>query len=71
MTVADLPSEAVVDLFTLIKQAVEEYEFPGGSFFMRFGEGKYNGSSVRHLHAQLLMGDADDPQHQSVKVKLG
>lgn len=71
MTPSDLSPEAVVDLFSLINEAISDYQLPGGSFFMRFGEGKYNGSSVRHLHAHLLMGDADDPQHQSVKVKLG
>lgn len=63
--------EAGTDLFSLVSWAVKKYEFPGGSFFMRFGDGKYNGSSVRHLHAQLLMGDAEAEGHEAVRVKLG
>jgi galactose-1-phosphate uridylyltransferase len=70
-TPAELPAEALVDLFALINSAITEYKFPGGSFFMRFGETRYNGSSVAHLHAQLLMGDADSPEHEPVRVKLG
>lgn len=68
---SELAPEALADLFALVDWAIAEYKIPGGSFFMRFGDTKYTGSSVEHLHAHLLMGDADDPSHQSVKVKLG
>jgi diadenosine tetraphosphate (Ap4A) HIT family hydrolase len=69
------PSEFVPgtaeDLFTLVNQLVEENQIPGGSFFMRFGDTRYNGSSVEHLHGQLIMGDVDAPGHEKVRVKLG
>ena len=67
----ELPPEALVDLFTLVNAAIAENKIPGGSFFMRFGDHIYNGSSVEHLHAHLLMGDADAPGHEPVRVKLG
>ena len=67
----ELPTQAITDLFDLINDAVDKYEIPGGSFFMRFGDNQYTGSSVEHLHAHLLMGNRDEPGHQSVKVKLG
>jgi len=51
----DLPAEAQLDFFSLINWAVKEYDFPGGAFFMRFGDTRYTGSSVSHLHAHLLM----------------
>lgn len=70
-SLSDIPSEAFADLHQLMTEAVAEYKIPGGSFFMRFGDQKYNGSSVAHLHAQLLMGDADAPGHEKVRVKLG
>lgn len=66
-----LPPEAVVDLFALLSAATQEYQIPGGAFFMRFGDTRYNGSSVEHLHAHLIMGDADAPEHESVRIKLG
>jgi diadenosine tetraphosphate (Ap4A) HIT family hydrolase len=70
-TPSELPPEALVDLHHLLDSAIAEYKIVGGSFFMRFGEHKYNGSSVEHLHAHLLMGDADAPGHEPVRVKLG
>ena len=59
------------DLFALMTWATKHFSIQGGSFFMRFGESKYTGSSVAHLHAHLLMGDVDAPDHTPVRVKLG
>jgi diadenosine tetraphosphate (Ap4A) HIT family hydrolase len=71
ITPEQLIPEAILDLYSLINEAVKTYEIPGGSFFMRFGDTRYNGSSVEHLHPQLLMGDVDAPGHEKVRVKLG
>jgi diadenosine tetraphosphate (Ap4A) HIT family hydrolase len=70
-TPAEISPEATLDLFSILNWAIAEYKIPGGSFFMRFGETRYNGSSVQHLHPQLLMGDVDAPGHEKVRVKLG
>lgn len=68
---SEMAPEALADLFALINGAISEYNIPGGSFFMRFGDTRYTGSSVEHLHAHLIMGDHDDPKHEPVRVKLG
>lgn len=68
---SEITPESRADLFDLMSWAIDEYEIKGGSFFMRFGDTHYNGSSVEHLHAHLIVGDVDAPGHQSVKVKLG
>ncbi len=68
---SEIAPEAFADLFALVNAVVEEYKFPGGALFMRFGDTHYNGSSVEHLHAQLLQGDVDAPGHEPVRVKLG
>jgi len=68
---SDVAPEALADLFVLANWAIEEYKIPGGSIFMRFGDTRYTGSSVEHLHAHLLMGDNDAPDHEPVRVKLG
>ena len=52
--IEELQAEDITELLEHFKWANKEYEFPGGAFFMRFGNMKYNGSSVAHLHAQLL-----------------
>ncbi|MDP2629463.1 MAG: HIT domain-containing protein [Candidatus Harrisonbacteria bacterium] len=69
--IKELSIEEFSELHELIKKACEKFSMPGASFFLRFGETKYTGGSVNHLHAQLLQGDADNPNHKSVKVKLG
>jgi len=68
---SELPPEALADLFALMAEAVQEYQIPGGSFVMRFGDHRYTGGSVEHLHTHLLQGDADAPGHEPVRVKLG
>ena len=69
--IEEISPKAMTDLLTVIKWAVKKYKFPGGAFFIRFGDTKYTGSSVSHLHAHLLMGNQDDPKHEAVRVKLG
>ncbi len=63
--------EAGTDLFSLIAWVTEQYAIPGGSFFMRFGDTRYNGSSVEHLHAQLISGKQQDEEAEALRVKLG
>ena len=67
---SELSTEARAELFNLIDWAIEEYEIQGGSFFMRFGEGGYTGSSVEHLHAHLISGEEKSNDTEGLKVKL-
>ena len=67
----EITAESRAELFELIDWAIQEYDMQGGAFFMRFGEGGYNGSSVEHLHAQLLVGVKKSEDTESLKVKLG
>lgn len=59
------------ELFEMIDWARGKYGILGGTLVMRFGENKYNGASVDHLHAHLVVGDADKPDHKGVRVKVG
>lgn len=67
---SELTTEARVELFDLVDFAVKEYNIPGGGFFMRFGEGGYNGSSVEHLHGHLISGVQKAEDTEGLKVKL-
>jgi ATP adenylyltransferase len=69
--ISEVPADALADLFALASSAAKENGFPGGAFFIRFGDHHYTGGSVEHLHAHLLQGDADAPGHEPVRVKLG
>lgn len=59
------------ELRALVSKTVKKFKMPGGSFFMRFGDTKYTGASVAHLHAQLLMGRAQSAKTEKIKVTLG
>lgn len=63
--------EALADLFENINWAINTYTITGGSMFMRFGDTSYNGSSVEHLHAQLVVGVPESESNEKIRVKLG
>jgi len=70
-SIAQMKTEAFAELGELFKWVVEEYAVAGGGLFMRFGETKYTGGSVTHLHAQILQADIDSPGYEKLKVRLG
>lgn len=71
-TPKEISPEAAADLFGLLSWATETYTIQGGSFFMRFGNMHWNGSSVEHLHAQLIVGkEKTDDRAEALRVKLG
>lgn len=67
----DMEPHESAELFTLVSELVTEHNLKGASFFMRFGEGGYTGSSVQHLHAQLIVGVERGENTEGLKVKLG
>lgn len=71
ITLPPSDGEQLIELFDLLAWARNEYQILGGTLVMRFGENKYNGASVDHLHAHLIVGDADKPGHKGVRVKVG
>lgn len=70
----ELPKNAGEELLELMKFAESEYKLAGGSFFMRFGNMEHTGSTVKHLHAQLISGEPrlkpDGTENEKLKVKL-
>lgn len=58
------------ELHELVRFSIKTYRIEAGAFFMRFGTADYTGSSVQHLHAQLIVGDYKNPKHPPVRVKL-
>lgn len=67
----EINTEAKLDLFNLLNDMATAYSIVGGSFFMRFGDTTYNGSSVEHLHAHLISGGTEGDGAEAIRVKLG
>ncbi len=67
----DIDKEALADLLILTQWVTSTYSIDGASLFMRFGNTERNGSSVAHLHAQLIVGGKQSDGKEPIKVKLG
>ena len=58
----DLSPQAWAELQEHLNWAMQEYGIEGGTLLMRSGDMSKTGSSVLHLHAQLIVGsDKDRP----------
>jgi diadenosine tetraphosphate (Ap4A) HIT family hydrolase len=58
----DLNKDAWAELQEHLNWALQEYNIEGGTLLMRSGDMSKTGSSVLHLHAQLIVGaDKDKP----------
>lgn len=67
---ADLTPEMGADLVLMLQWAEEYFAIESGAFALRFGDIRYNGASVKHLHVHLVVGDVHDPNHEKIKFKM-
>lgn len=70
-SISELSEEVWADLFVMMSWITNHISYPGGSFLMRFGDTKYTGGTVDHLHAHLFFGVSRDDSQSSMKVKVG
>jgi diadenosine tetraphosphate (Ap4A) HIT family hydrolase len=52
-----------LELFQIAKKETADLNIAGGTLIMRFGETKFTGGSVHHLHAHLVQSDPDSPDY--------
>lgn len=69
-TVADLPTEVQADFMPTVAKVEKRYKFDSFAVAFRSGDITKNGSTVEHLHAHIIVGDTDDPNHQPVRFKV-
>lgn len=69
----DMKPQAGEELWRWFSFLEYNFQIESGSLFIRFGDPEYNGGSVRHLHAHLIVPDteADWSGEHSIRVKLG
>lgn len=70
-TFAEISEEAWYELDGFIKNFTEEHGIPGGTFIMRFGDTRYTGASVSHLHANLISPDGEDKDRKPIMARVG
>jgi ATP adenylyltransferase len=68
--VRDLPTEAQDEFMPMIAKIEKKYKFKSFGVAMRSGDVRFNGGTVDHFHAHIIVGDTDDPGHEPVRFKL-
>lgn len=68
---SELDAEEGAELFEILKWLDENYDLPGGGLAMRFGDTDYSAGTVKHLHAQFIIPDIDDPDFKPTRFKIG
>ena len=62
------------ELYEIVQSLVREHVVTGGTFLMRFGETKFTGASVTHLHVNLVQSNPDDPSYDvaiGLRTRIG
>ncbi|MGD1003751.1 MAG: hypothetical protein ABR884_04240 [Minisyncoccia bacterium] len=68
---AEISKEAWVELNEFIKDFAQENKIPGGTFIMRFGDTRYTGASVAHLHANFVSPDGENKDRKPIIARIG
>lgn len=65
--IAEIAPEAWAELGEIIREQTAKRNITGGTFYVRFGDTRYTGASVNHLHANLIQSDPEDPTYDPAK----
>jgi diadenosine tetraphosphate (Ap4A) HIT family hydrolase len=69
-TISQLPDAFLSDFLGVIKKVEKRFKLKSYAVTMRSGDMRYNGGSVEHLHAHIIVGDTGNPNHEPVRFKV-
>lgn len=69
-TVSELPAAIRAEFLNVVEQCEKWFDLKSYALAMRAGDMRYNGGSVEHIHAHIVVGDTNDPKHQPVRFKM-
>ncbi|PCI89771.1 hypothetical protein COB18_03155 [Candidatus Kaiserbacteria bacterium] len=71
-TIADIAPKHWIEIGELFQWIVKKENLDAGALFVRFGNMHKTGSSIEHLHFQIISGTkTDEEDSEGLKVKLG
>ncbi len=70
-SMAEISSEAWAEVKVLTEAFAKENNIPGGTFIMRFGDTRYTGATVRHLHAGFVSPYGEDKNCKPIIARIG
>lgn len=68
---SEITTDSWLELQDICKLEISNRKIAGGSFFMRFGDTKYTGATVNHLHAHIVSRDLDTKSKDPILARLG
>ncbi len=71
---ADLKPEAFAEFNDILKRLQKDYGLVDGTILMRFGDTEKTGATVKHIHAQIIIGDKDHPEYDpkvGISTRIG
>jgi len=69
-TFSDLSDEDFLAIKHLMNWVIKKFDVRGGGFAFRFGEQKYTGATVHHLHAHLIVPGLDSGEDKAKTVSF-
>ncbi len=69
-TLSDLNSEALHDLADTIVKIEKQWQLTSYGVGIRSGDMHYNGGSVEHIHAHIVVGDPENGDPEPVRFKM-
>ncbi len=71
LSLTDITTEGWVELHRLVEETIKNRNILGGTLFMRFGDTRYTGASVSHLHAHLVVSKGNSSDYKPVLTRIG
>jgi diadenosine tetraphosphate (Ap4A) HIT family hydrolase len=68
--IGDLDLGAWKELHSILKELKKKRKIKGGTFMLRFGDTKYTGATVTHIHAHLFQSNPDNSTYNRRKGVL-
>ncbi|MDO8591905.1 MAG: HIT family protein [bacterium] len=65
-----LPKPAQAEFVGLVVRCEKHYKLVSYAMGIRAGDMRFNGGSIEHLHAHIVVGDTDNPKHEPVRFKM-
>lgn len=69
-TLTELSTQAKSAFLKLIDDYARSQNLDFYALGMRVGDMRYNGGSISHLHAHLIVGNVNNINHESVRFKM-
>lgn len=69
-TIQELPLKAQNSFLPVVSQLEVMYKLDNYALGVRAGDMRYNGGSIEHLHAHLVVGETDAAEFEPVRFKM-